>query len=134
MHNDEPDDVTDETISSDLKKNKNLVVSIENTNRTRSVAREYFGMLKDSEKNIIVDKFHVYCKICFMHSDKRKIYRYKKTVSTGNLLAHLMEEHNIKSTYLSEKGDIKRFFQSPRPRLSEQSKSLKTNEKKKRVK
>jgi len=32
-----------------------------------------------------------------MHPDGRKIYRYKKTVSTGNLLSHLREEHNIKN-------------------------------------
>lgn len=56
----------------------------------------------------------------------------RKRLVLGNLLAHLMEEHNIKSTHLSEKSDIKRF-QSPKSRLSEQCKSLKANEKKKEL-
>lgn len=88
-------------------------MSIENSTRTRSVARDYFGMLKDSEKSIIVDRFHVYCKICFMHLDGQKICIYKKTVSTGNLITHLTEEHNIKSTHLSnQRVNIRRFFHS----------------------
>jgi len=101
--------------ANEFKENRNLVINIEKSTRTRSIAREYFGMLKDNEKGIIVDKFHIYCKMCFMHPDGRKIYRYKKTVSTGNLLSHLREEHNIKSTHLSnEKINIRRFFESHR--------------------
>lgn len=85
---DEPDKTINDDINQ-LKRNRNLVVVIENSTRTQSVAREHFGMLKDNETNIIVDRYHVYCKMCFMHPDGRKICRYKKTVSTGNLLTYL---------------------------------------------
>lgn len=98
MH--KPDQIINDI--SQLTRNKNLIVNIENSTRTRSVARKHFGVLKDSDKNVVIDRFHVYCKICFMHPDERKIYRYKNTgVSTGNLLAHLIEEHNIKSDLLN---------------------------------
>lgn len=79
---DKPDKISD---TDELKRNRNLVVVIENSTRTRSVARQHFGMLKHSEKNMIVDRCHVYCKMCFVHPDGRKICRYKKAVSTGNL-------------------------------------------------
>jgi len=50
-----------------------------------------------------------------MHSDGQKIYRYKNTVSNGNLFSHLRDEHNIKSTHLSnERISIRRFFESHR--------------------
>ncbi|XP_029162306.1 uncharacterized protein LOC114933895 isoform X1 [Nylanderia fulva] len=116
----------------EFKENRNLVVNIENSSRTRSIAREYFGMLKDNEKGAFVDKCHVYCKICFMHPDGRKVYRYKKAVSTGNLLTHLREEHNIKTTHLSnERINIKRFFE---PKQSQQSsKSSKITDKQKEL-
>lgn len=116
-----------------LKENRNLVVSIQSSTRTRSIAREYFGMLKDIKKGIVVDKYHVYCKMCFVHPNGRKIYRYKKAVSTGNLLSHLREEHNINSTHLSnEKINIRRFFESHRQ--SEQlGKSQKITDKKKEL-
>lgn len=84
----------------ELKENINLIIYIENSTRTRSIAREYFGLLKDSKKGIVVDNNHVYCKICFTHPNGRKIYRYKREVSTGNLLSHLREERNIKSTFI----------------------------------
>lgn len=105
-------------------------MSIENFTRTRSIAREHFGMLKNSENSIVVDRFHVYCKMCFMHPNGRKICRYKKTVSTGNLIAHLTEEHNIKSTQLSnQRANIKRFFHSY-GQSEQSSKSSKITEKK----
>jgi hypothetical protein len=86
-------------------------------------------MLKDNEKGIVVDK-HVYYKMCFMHPDDRKIYRYKKAVSTGNILTHLREEHNTKLTSLSnEKNNIRRFFQLHK-QSQQSSKSLKITDKK----
>lgn len=39
--------------SSELKENRNLIIYVENSTRTRSIAREYFGLLKDSEKGIV---------------------------------------------------------------------------------
>jgi len=46
-----------------------------------------------------------------MHPDRQKIYKYKKAVSTGNLLSHLKD--NIKSTHLSNKRiNIRGFFES----------------------
>lgn len=90
-------------------------------------------MLKDSKKDIVVDNGHVYCKISFAHPNGRKIYRYKRAVSTGNLLSHLRKEHNIILTHSSnEKNNIKKFFQSPKQ--SEQFfKSAKINERKKEL-
>lgn len=62
--------------------------------------------------------------MCFAHPDGRKIHRYKTTVSTGNLLSHLSEEHNIKPTCSVEKSTIKKFFQAytQSPELSKSSK------------
>lgn len=105
--NDTTDNTIDDTI--ELKRNMNLFVKIDNSIRTRSLAKKYFGVLEDSKKNIIIDKFHVYCKICFTHFE-RKIHKYKKTVSSGNLLSHLTVAHDIESTSLSkERSDIRRF-------------------------
>lgn len=133
---DQPEEITDAQdhhIQDEFRRNRNLSVKLENSTRTRSLARQYFGMLEDNEKSLVVDKFHVYCKMCFTHPDGRKIHRYKKAVSTGNLLSHLSEEHNIKPICSSgERSNIKRFFQSCRqsPQLS---KSLKSTEKKKEL-
>jgi len=35
--------------ANEFKENGNLVVNIEKSSRTRSIVREYFGMLKDNE-------------------------------------------------------------------------------------
>jgi len=69
--------------ANEFKENRNLVVNIEKS--TRSIARKYFDMLKDNEKGIIVNKFHIYCKMCFMHPDGKFIDTKN---STGNLLSH----------------------------------------------
>lgn len=110
---DELEEISDSTlIYNEFKNNRSLSVKIENSTNTRSLARQYFGVLKDDEKNMVVDKFHVYCKVCFMHPDGRKIHRYKSTVSTGNLLLHLNEIHGIKPMNSSnERSNIRRFFQ-----------------------
>ena len=70
----------------------------------------------------------VRCALCILMVEK--FIHTKKTVSTGNLLAHLREEHNIKSTLLSnERINIRRFFE-PHKQFQQSSKFLKINNKK----
>lgn len=66
-----------------------------------------------------------------MHSE-RKIHKYKKTVSSENLLSHLAVAHDIKSTSLSKERSDRRFFQRHR-QYQQSSKSLRITEKKKEL-
>lgn len=84
--NDEPD-ITDELniteYSTDLK------ILNDKSDKSSSGVWKHFGTIKFHDT---VDKKHVYCTHCFYN---RKIKKYQRSTSTGNLSKHLRKQHSI---------------------------------------
>lgn len=59
------------------------------SDKSSSGVWKHFGTLKHSDG---VDRKHVYCIQCFMN---RKIKKYQRSTSTGNLSKHLKKHHRI---------------------------------------
>lgn len=64
---------------------------------------KHFGTLKHNDA---IDRRHVYCIQCFIN---RKIKKYQRSTSTGNLGKHLKKHHNIS---LNQTYRVKKEFDS----------------------
>lgn len=67
----------------------NYVIFQNHSQKSSSGVWKHFGWLKYNET---VDNKHVYCIQCF---NNKRIKKYQRSTSTGNLSRHLKKHHNI---------------------------------------
>lgn len=69
--------------------NPEYTILNDRSDKSSSGVWKHFGAIKHHDA---VDKKHVYCIHCFFN---RKIKKYQRSTSTGNLSKHLHKHHNI---------------------------------------
>lgn len=103
------------------------------SDKSSSGVWKHFGTIKHHNA---VDKKHVYCKHCFYN---RRIKKYQRSTSTGNLSKHLRKQHSISlnqtfrvkkdpdnsihliKTETDEKGISIAFFRGSKNRVNERN-------------
>lgn len=69
--------------------NTEFTILNDRSDKSSSGVWKHFGAIKHGDA---VDKKHVYCTHCFFN---RRIKKYQRSTSTGNLSKHLRKQHNI---------------------------------------
>lgn len=69
--------------------NPEFTILNDRSDKSSSGVWNHFGAIKYHDA---VDKKHVYCTHCFFN---RRIKKYQKSTSTGNLSKHLRKQHSI---------------------------------------
>lgn len=69
--------------------NPEFTILNDRSDKSSSGVWKHFGAIKHGEA---VDKKHVYCTHCFFN---RRIKKYQRSTSTGNLSKHLRKQHSI---------------------------------------
>lgn len=69
--------------------NPDFEILNDRSDKSSSGVWKHFGTIKYHDA---IDKKHVYCTHCFAN---RRIKKYQRSTSTGNLSKHLRKQHNI---------------------------------------
>lgn len=69
--------------------NPEFTILNDRSDKSSSGVWKHFGAIKYHDA---VDKKHVYCTHCFFN---RRIKKYQRSTSTGNLSKHLRKQHNV---------------------------------------
>lgn len=69
--------------------NPDFEILNDRSDKSSSGVWKHFGTIKYHDA---VDKKHVYCTHCFAN---RRIKKYQRSTSTGNLSKHLRKQHNV---------------------------------------
>lgn len=72
-----------------IEYNSEFIILNDRSDKSSSNVWKHFSAIKYRDA---IDKKHVYCISCFYN---RKIKKYQRTTSTGNLSKHLKVHHNI---------------------------------------
>lgn len=102
-------------------------IKLQNHANRKSKAWAFFGMVLLTENNKSIEEDKVFCKLCFEEQKKddetmifscAKIQSYSKNCSTGNLMRHLNNVHNLRD--IDTEGTILKCFNTSRPVRSPQ--------------